>query len=82
MDGSQIWISQVNDGNHDCSDGDDEMLDHDDEHMGPYNYDNCADSDHGLSSLDCWDNDDGTTVMETVMTQKILTVIGIMNVNS
>ena len=57
MDGSQIWISQVNDGNHDCSDGDDEMLDHDDEHMGPYYYENCADSDHGLSSLDCWDNE-------------------------
>ena len=67
MDGSQIWISQVNDGNHDCSDGDDEMLDHDDEHMGPYYYENCAESDQGLSSLDCWDNEwdvDGDGVPE------------------
>ena len=57
MDGSQIWISQVNDGNQDCTDGDDEMPDHDDDHMGPYHYDNCAESDHGLSSLDCWNDD-------------------------
>ena len=57
MDGSQIWISQVNDGNYDCSDGDDEMPGDDDDHMGPSNYDNCAESDQGLSTLDCWNDD-------------------------
>ena len=32
MDGSEVWISQVNDGTDDCPDGEDEMPDMDDDH--------------------------------------------------
>ena len=41
----------VNDGEEDCAGGEDEG------YVWTYNYDNCADSDDGLSSLDCWTNE-------------------------
>ena len=46
MDGSQVWISQVNDGTDDCPDGEDEV--HDDDHDG---------HDHGDGGHDDDDDD-------------------------
>jgi len=48
-DGSTIPMDWVNDGEEDCMGGEDEG------YVWTSTYDNCADSDHGLSSLDCWD---------------------------
>ena len=48
-DGETIPMDWVNDGEADCAGGEDEG------YVWTFTYDNCADSDHGLSSLDCWD---------------------------
>ena len=50
-DGETIPMYWVNDGEEDCAGGEDEG------YVWTYNYDNCADSDDGLSSLDCWTNE-------------------------
>ena len=50
-DGDTIPMYWVNDGEEDCAGGEDEG------YVWTYNYDNCADSDDGLSSLDCWTNE-------------------------
>jgi hypothetical protein len=50
-DGETIPMYWVNDGEEDCVGGEDEG------YVWTYNYDNCADSDDGLSSLDCWTNE-------------------------
>ena len=50
-DGDTIPMYWVNDGEEDCVGGEDEG------YVWTYNYDNCADSDDGLSSLDCWTNE-------------------------
>ena len=50
-DGETIPMDWVNDGEEDCVGGEDEG------YVWTYNYDNCADSDDGLSSLDCWTNE-------------------------
>ncbi|MGB2340974.1 MAG: hypothetical protein ACPH9K_08270, partial [Candidatus Poseidoniaceae archaeon] len=50
-DGETIPMDYVNDGEADCAGGEDEG------YVWTYNYDNCADSDDGLSSLDCWTNE-------------------------
>ena len=48
-DGETIPMDYVNDGEEDCMGGEDEG------YVWTSTYDNCDDSDHGLSSLDCWD---------------------------
>ena len=50
-DGETIPMYLVNDGEEDCVGGEDEG------YVWTYNYDNCAVSDDGLSSLDCWTNE-------------------------
>ena len=60
-DGESIPMDYVNDGEEDCMGGEDEG------YVWTFTYDNCADSDHGLSSLDCWNDDwdvDGDGVPE------------------
>ena len=60
-DGETIPMYWVNDGEEDCMGGEDEG------YVWTFTYDNCADSDHGLSSLDCWNDDwdvDGDGVPE------------------
>ena len=47
-DGETIPMDWVNDGEADCAGGEDEG------YVWVYIYDNCSDSDDGLSSLDCW----------------------------
>jgi len=47
-DGETIPMDYVNDGEADCAGGEDEG------YVWTYIYDNCSDSDDGLSSLDCW----------------------------
>ena len=50
-DGYTIPMDWVNDGDEDCVGGEDEG------YVWTILYDNCADSDHGLSSLDCWNDE-------------------------